>query len=335
VLTRRRAALLILAIVAGLALGGALAVFGGASSATGRASQGVAAGGWSQRLDIWSGSVHAITRRPIQGAGPGQVQAATERYKTLAFARRAPEVTFDDAHNLILEHAVTIGVPGAALLIAFSVVALLLAGWRSPLAGFAILALALHGVEPPHAELTPLLFLALGAAATGPAPLLIAVPGALRAALVGVAAVVGGLIAVGSAYVLTTPRTASRAYADARLARRLLPMWSVGYARTAKIDVGYRKFKGAAHWLRVAAEHEPYQAALWTQLAIAEEQNGDLGDAEAHYRRALVDDRYSVDALNRLVVLLVRTGRSKEARVYLDRSLQVTPNQPSMRQLLR
>ena len=32
--------------------------------------------------------------------------------------------------------------------------------------------------------------------------------------------------------------------------------------------------------------------------------------------------------------LLVRTGRSAEARVYLHRSLQVTPNQPSLRKLL-
>ena len=334
VLTRRRTVLLILAIVAGVALGGALAAFGGAASATARAGQGIAAGGLSQRLEIWSWSIQAITDRPIQGAGPGQVQAATERYKTLDFAREEPEGTFDDSHNLIVEYAVTTGVPGAALLIAFTVVALLLAGWRSPLAGFAILALALHGVEPAHPELTPLLFLALGAVAGGPAPLRIGVPRALRPALVTVAAVVGGTIAVGSAYVLSSPRSPSSAYANARIARRLLPMWSVAYLRTAQIDVGHNKFEGAAHWLSVAAEREPYEALLWTRLATAEVQDGALADAEAHYRRALEDNRYSVVALNLMVELLVRTGRSAEARVYLHRSLQVTPNQPSLRKLL-
>lgn len=335
VLSRRRTALLVLTIVAGVALGGALAAIGGASSATARAGQGIAAGGFSQRFEIWSWSARAITHRPIQGQGPGQVQAATERFKTLAFARHEPERTFDDAHNLVVEYTVTTGVPGAALLIAFIVMALLLAGWRSPLAGFAILALALHGVEPPHAELTPLVFLALGAAATGPDPLLIGVPRGLRAVLVSVAAVVGGVIVAGSAYGLSSPSDASRAYADSRIARRLLPMWSSGYLRTAKIDAAHSKFKGAARWLRIAAAHEPYQASLWTQLAFVDEQNGDFVDAEAHYRRALEDNRYSVDTMNRLVALLIRTGRTQEARVYIHRSLQVTPNQPSLRKLLQ
>lgn len=334
-LTRRRTALLVLAIVAGVALGGALAAIGGASSATARAGQGIAAGGFSQRLEIWSWSARAITHRPVQGQGPGQVQAATERFKTLAFAKREPERTFDDAHNLIVEYTVTTGVPGAALLIAFAVLTMLLSGWRSPLAGFAILALALHGVEPPHAELTPLVFLALGAAATGPAPLLIGVPRGLRPALVGVAAVIGGVIAVGSSYGSSSPSNVSRSYADSRIARRLLPMWSSSYSRTAKIDVTHTKYKGAARWLRIAAAREPYHAFLWTQLAFVDEQNGDFVDAEAHYRRALADNRYSVDTMNRLVALLIRTGRSQEARAYIHRSLQVTPNQPSLRKLLQ
>ena len=335
VLTRRRTALLVLAIVAGVGLGGGLAAVGGASSATARAGQGIAGGGFSQRLEIWSWSMHAIKHRPIQGQGPGQVQAATERFKTLAFSRHDPEPTFDDAHNLIVEYLVTTGVPGAALLIAFTVMTLLLAGWRSPLGGFAIFTLALHGVEPPHAELTPLLFLALGAAASGAAPLLIGVPRALRPALVSVAVVVGGVIAVGSVYGTSSPSTPSRAYADARIARRLLPMWSSAYSRTGRIDVDHGKFKDAARWLRIAAEREPYQAFLWSQLAFAEEQTGHVADAEAHYRRALEDNHYSVDTLNRLVALLVRNGRSQDARVYVQRSLQVTPNQPSLRKLLQ
>jgi tetratricopeptide (TPR) repeat protein len=180
-----------------------------------------------------------------------------------------------------------------------------------------------------------LLFLALGAAASGPDPLRIGVPRALRTALVIVAAVVGGVIAVGCGYVLTSPRASSAAYADARVARRLLPMWAVSYLRTARIDAAHSRFKGAEHWLTVATQREPYEAILWTQRASVEEQNGALVDAEAHYRRALEDDKYSVIALNRLVELLVRTGRPQEARVYLRRSLQVTPNQPEMRKLLQ
>ena len=93
--------------------------------------------------------------------------------------------------------------------------------------------------------------------------------------------------------------------------------------------------KDAARWLRIAAEREPYQAFLWSQLAFAEEQTGHVADAEAHYRRALEDNHYSVDTLNRLVALLVRNGRSREARVYAQRSLQVTPNQPSLRKFLQ
>ena len=335
VLTRRRTALLVLAIVAGVALGGALAAVGGTSSATARAGQGIAGGGFSQRLEIWSWSARAVTHRPVQGQGPGQVMAATERFKTLAFARHDPERTFDDAHNLIVEYSVTTGVPGAALLIAFTVVALLLAGWRSPLAGFAILALALHGVEPPHAELTPLVFLALGAAATGLDPLLIHVPRGLRAALVSLAAVVGGVIVVGSGYgfELTEQRVPClqrQPHCAPAAPDVVVPLSAHRQDRCANT-----KLKGAARWLTITAAHEPYVASLWTQLAFVEEQNGDFVDAEAHYRRALEDNRYSVDTLNRLVALLIRTGRSQEARAYIDRSLQVTPDQPSLRKLLQ
>ena len=73
-------------------------------------------------------------------------------------------------------------------------------------------------------------------------------------------------------------------------------------------------------------------ASLWTQLAYVDRPHV---EAEAHYRRALEDNRYSVDALNRLVTLLIRTGRSQEAHTYMSRSLQVTPDQPSLRKLLQ
>jgi O-antigen ligase len=334
---RRRAALLAGFVVLGLVIGGVLTTVGGSQSASSRAAQGTAGGGFTSRLQMWSAGGHAVLKRPLLGAGPGQFAEATGPLRTLRYAQtEGPETTFGDAHNLFVEYAVTTGIPGLLLLVAFIIVALLLAGWRSPLAGFAILGLAMHLVQISEPVPTPLFFLALGAAATGPVPIKVVVPIAVRATSVAVAVLVGSLISIGSLALNIRPRSYAQAYPQLRLARRLLSIWSDPFDTTASIDNNFVSTDPTAaqreiHWRLVAAQKEPDDPNGWSFLAEREQASGHLGDAQTHYVRSLHDNPYSVATLNDLGGLLVKVGKPQLARPYFERSLEVVPGQPGIR----
>jgi O-antigen ligase len=334
---RSRAALLAGFVVFGLVIGGALTAVGGTQSASSRAAQGTAGGGFTPRLQMWSAGGHAVLNRPLVGAGPGRFAEATGPLRTLRYAQtEGPETTFGDAHNLVVEYAVTTGIPGVLLLVAFIVVALLLAGWRSSLAGFAILGLAMHLVQISEPVPTPLFFLALGAAATGAVPVKVVVPAAVRAAFVGLAVLVGSLISIGSLALNIRPRSSAQAYSQMRVARRLLSIWSDPFDRTASIDNNFVSTDPTAaqreiHWRLLAAQKEPDDPNAWSFLAEREDQSGYPANAQTHYLRALDDNPYSVITLNDLGQLLVKVGKPQLARPYFERSLKVVPGQPDIR----
>src|SRR5205085_7024689 len=123
-------------------------------------------GGVRPRVETWLSARHVLARHPFLGSGPGRFRAATSRYRTLRLVRAGgADRLFADGHNLAVEYAVTTGLPGLALLGVWLALAVRRAGWRPPLAGFALVVLAMHALEPQNVALTPLAFLALGAAA--------------------------------------------------------------------------------------------------------------------------------------------------------------------------
>src|SRR5207237_9768826 len=69
---RRAGALLAVAAVVGLVVGGALVHVGGGVSVTQRAVQPALGGGLSARAATWWSARHAVVHRPLLGAGPGR-----------------------------------------------------------------------------------------------------------------------------------------------------------------------------------------------------------------------------------------------------------------------
>jgi O-antigen ligase len=327
---------------AGLLIGVGIAQVHGGVSAASRASVATASG-VRPRLESWWSARHAVARRPVLGHGPGRYRAATGRDRTFRLARtEGPDRLYADAHNLVVEYAVSTGVPGVALLGAWVVLAVRRAGWRAPLAGCALLVLAVHLVQPQNVGLTPLAFLALGAAAPLRAPPRPLLPATVRILAVAPAAALAGVLLLG-AYHLEQARL-DFTLDDARAARSLLPRWPEVRDQTARIHTFRGKTardpaelaRGRA-WRRAAVRADPADPTWWNDLAESELGVGLTAPARRDFRQALLRNPWSVRAMNGLGHIELASGRPATAVRWFRRSLRVAPRQEleaSVRELL-
>lgn len=339
-LGRRRGATFVLALLVGFGLGAAITAVGGGTSVAARVSEARSAGsGIVPRVEAWRAGLRAVGDRPLLGAGPGRFRAATSQYRTARQVRaEGPDRYFADAHNWLVEYAVTTGLVGLGALAAWVWTAGRRA--RGPLAAFAAGLGALQLVQPQSVRLTPVALLALGAA--GPA-VPVAWGWARRCtAGVGVAAALawGALLLAGDHYQL-------RAYldfhvADAETADRLLPAWprpailaSRIHTFVGKTERRPEEIEAAIRWRRVALARDPTDPVLWNDLADILAVEGRLGEARTAYLHALRWDPVSVRAMNGLARLSAESGRPAEAARWWRRSLAVFPDQPAVVARLR
>lgn len=303
-------------------------------SGTSRLSAGTSGTGYRSRLEAWAFASHAIADRPIVGAGPGLFHAATGRYETLRFARdEGADRTFVDAHNLFVEYAVTTGVAGALLLLAFLTLAISVTEWRSPLAGFAFIGLLVQLVEPQHPNLTPLFFLALGAAASRHKLQLgvarwAGIPG------LALAAAAGTCVALGAFMLGQRPHTEAAAYADARWARTLLPIWYEPYDLTAAYDeysgsVDPAAEQRAVAWRIDAVRREPDVAVVADALARLDARIGDHEGADRAFHVAIAANPWSERVLMDYSRELRAWGHTAAADVYLKKVRLLDPGASS------
>jgi len=312
----------VLVVAGGIAFGGAVAaVAPGSSTGTDRVSSVAVAGdGIAPRVATWRGGVAAVVARPLWGWGPAGTLAATGPRRTLTVARaEGPEMMFADAHDLVVEAAVTTGLVGLVLLLGWMTTAVAGARRRATgegLLGFAALVAGVSLVEPMHVGVTPLAALALGAAGlwTGPAAARrgTASAGRVAGAIVGAAGVVAsawllaGLVALHQADLAGDPVAAEHAAArlpswgepDA-VVGRLIAFQSIVRRDPARLDE-------ATRWWAVAATRDAADPARWVDLGGSLEHVGRPAAAAAAYRRALRDNPWSA----RAYAGLVRVGPS-------------------------
>lgn len=87
----------------------------------------VSSGGGGGRLDVWRYSIHSWWERPIVGFGPGQFRAAVQHRFDAEFVRAnaTDDLTqaWFDAHNVVINVLVAVGVVGTVLIAAWVVTA--------------------------------------------------------------------------------------------------------------------------------------------------------------------------------------------------------------------
>ncbi len=308
-----------------IAVGYGAAYLGGGSNLGGRLSQGTSSPGLSLRLQIWKVGAHALFQHPILGAGPGLFESGTLHLLNQQLSLQlGPNRFFSDAHDLVVEVAVTTGLLGLVAFVLWIIGALRRA--RNPFVMFALAALAIELVEPLNIAVTPLIFLALGASAVdlhsqasvyaGDEASSVRLATVSRLALVVsvvLSLIVGTTMLVGDNALTSAPPNGYR-LTDAQTAERLLPYWpqpavSLGlmyiYLSVAshRPRLKNRDLRMAADFFRAWRSRAPFDPATYIALAEVETDLGHLSLARADYERALHDDHWSAGALGGLAQL--------------------------------
>jgi len=325
----RTAGLLVLAVVVGAIAAGVAT--GGAANASDRVAS-ARAEGLAGRVDRWALALPALEERPILGYGPGQFRRATAPHTTPAAARAfGPDTLSDDAHDVVVEYATTTGLLGVAALGVW----LWCAGRRArgPLAAFALFGGLSLLVQPQNVALTPVLLLALGAAA--PVPLRRAGP-RLRTfmvvtALVGVVA--GAALLRGDA--LLARATDGLVLDQARAATAALPGWSVGpatEARAAAYEVLSTHDPSGGPEVLVAARdavaRDPSDPRRWNELGDYELRWGTREAGRRAYEAANRANPWSVRALRSRARLAAEADDRSAVDSLCARVHRVAPRTP-------
>ena len=338
----RKAAAAAAVVAVGVALGTALphlGLSGGGTTAVDRVSA-APASGVRPRLDTWRTGLSAVADRPLTGWGPNGFLAGTSSRRPKSVARsEGPDRLFADAHDVIVEEAVSTGVVGVGLFLWW--LALMLgavrrgAGRAPPLAGFGWLCLALMLVEPLHVGTTPVALLALGAACSaasgerdrrGTRRPRRAITGAVVAGVLVIA--VAGTVVLATGLVQLRQADLSFRPAAAASAAGRLPRWGSDAATVAQLYQFAQlssRIPGAAGqaltWRRRAAAWDPQDPQPWNCLGATLADAGNLSGAEAAFEHALSRNPWSQAALQGLAGVEGRLGHTAlaaELRVRLS-----------------
>lgn len=338
-LRRRRATIIVaFGLLLGVAAGTAFIAVGSGTAATGRLTETGPASGYVARAENWLSARHAVADRPVLGSGPGAYGGAVSPYRTERLARaEEADVLFTDAHNIVVEYAVTTGLLGVTLF------CLWLARSIREGAGawmwFAIALLAGHLLQPQFVGTTPLAFLALGAGAKRSfrrSP--------VQLPRVAVAAALTGAFAAGAALLmgdwLLRQSELDFDLARAKEADRLLPRWADTADQIAKLAAfdaiavsDDPEFREATRWRRITTDREPEDPHWWILLAELQLVRQETSAAEASFRRALSANPHSARALLGRATALLLLGRSDEADATLSHAERVVVQPAQKRQV--
>jgi O-antigen ligase len=319
----RAVAVVVVAVVLGI--GGAALVASTDDAATSRSA--ATSSDLSTRLDIWQLGGEAFLDGPLVGAGPARFRAVASPRWTLDLAQaHGPDVLLLDAHNVVVEHLVTVGLLGTLLGAAWIVLALRRV--RGPLLGFAAALAVSWLVQPQGIDTTPLLLLALGAAwlpvraeERGPVQ---ESPG-WRSALA--LALLPGLVA--GVWLVAGERELYRgehgSWSALQRADDMIGFFPVTQATITEREIA-RGLAGnrAAQQRAIAsarrtAEQEPSRADWWIRLGEVEGEWGSTAAARRAFARALALNPWSVRAMEGLRILALDAGDRVGARRLADR----------------
>lgn len=360
--SRRRAATFVVVVVGSLAVG----------SAVGRRQLGAGNGvvshfaasntneTFGQRLDIWRAGLVAVAHHPWFGAGPGGTQAATQPLLSLAEARSLGSSVFLDAHDLLVEVAVTVGVIGLVLLLCWLATALV--GRRGTMVVAAVVLLVSELAEPLNVVLVPMaLLLIAGAprraggagepATAGDAATADVGPGRARGlprwvraatvvvgalSLVPALALAVGDIEIDRGYTQLSLAENPAALTSARTAERLLFPWPDPATLLAKVyyddSLDFEPGAKAAtiRWSQVAADRDPGNSGLWVLLANYQLENLDLAGARASAAHAVTDAPDAAGADDMEGDVLYLSHHVAAADGWWRRSLAIMSSQPGV-----
>lgn len=326
----RLAVVFAVALAVGIAIGGPVSSVRGGISGTQRLQADTATGGGA-RLENWRTGAEAFADRPVLGSGPGTYGAATGHLRTPELARaEGPDRLFADAHNLVVEYAVTTGALGLTAAGLFA--ALVLRRVRdTPMAWLAAGLGLVHLAQPQHVTLTPLMFLALGAAASEVTVLPSRAVRVATAALAVPAVACVALLLYGDHLLHESDLDFTQDQAATAL--RILPRWSEPASLQARnvlyeaiITRSRAKFEASREWRAEATRRQPTDPSAWGKLADMDIRLAQPELALIHFQRGLQANPVSVSLRLGLAETLLSLNRPAEALVVLEEAGALGPD---------
>ncbi len=277
----------------------------------------LASGSGSGRYQFWTAAIDAFKAEPLRGIGAGGYQAWWAEHGEFSYPIK-------NAHSLFLETLAELGLIGLALLLAF----------------FGVTAVA--GVTRLRAGPRSELAAALGVLAAGTLSAAIDWTWQLPAALAGV--VVAAALLTGPAGL---PEEAAGTTVEGH-PRRSGPAWRIAAAvaclvltaacgvqllSSLELDRSQRETRNgnlaqAADAARQASAIEPWSGSPYLQLALVQEQAGDLNGAIDSINQATAHDDQDWSVWLTRARLLAERGDTTAARAALARARRLNPRSP-------
>ncbi len=284
------------------------------------------------RIAVWKLAAHSLAHNPFFGAGPGETRSAISSIETPALARRLVlGQYFADAHNVVVELAVTVGVLG--LLCAALFILGIVRRVRGEFVLFALLVLAVEMVEPLNVGTLPLAALAIGAAlpvatvAVGDSRTVRRRLGTLQLVLLVLALGFDGVALAGDA--ATNTGQSRTDYGSATLGASLLRVWSapaVAAAGVANFDAinsaRPAMWRNRARSLYLEAlQRDPTDPGTWFALGETDVQLGQYSAAADAFAHSLRWNPSGAQALTALGLLAERRRDWRVAYTYFARAV--------------
>jgi O-antigen ligase len=325
----------VVGFAAGSAISSAASANGGPESAISRSTKTALSssapdgGGLGVRAEVWRMGAKAFASRPMFGWGPGMFRTATSTRQSLRVTRfEGADRLYVDAHNFVIEYAVTTGLIGLGLLLAWLWFAA--QGARGPFAAAAAALFASSLLNPQFVAVTPLAFLFVGMATNrglAPRPL-----PRRNVALIGPAAVVAlvaaTVLVVGDVQVRRALESGEQA--TVRSAERLNGVWPFptvfaaalqSYDARNSISGPHREAAIALRLEAIALDRT--DPNLWNLLGNEYERAHRFGQARRAFDRALELNPWSVRALRGLARVAEQRDDPGAALTLLERAARV------------
>jgi len=296
------------AFIGGVVVSRAATDLGGGSSAAERAIEAGGAG----RLTAWRYGSKALLEQPIAGWGPGRFREAVQGRFSADFTRvhAADDLTaiWFDAHNIVIELAVTTGLVGLGLAVWF--VVLEARNLRCRIGFVLVVFSAPWLVEPAGLASLPLAMLVLGSISLG-LPATAAEPERLehRSRPADLLVLCGALASL----LVLVPDLRLKSAVDSGFPNRIAsaaspyPFDPVVADLVSSAYESAGDFETAEEWAGRAVERQPDRPYLWVRRGALSLALGDPGGAAEHADRALALHPWNVDAL-RLRLFVARSG---------------------------
>ncbi len=361
---RRARGLLFSAVVS---LGCLIGYLAGGSDLGTRVTSGTSQTTFGLRIELWRDAARGLLHHPILGTGPGQLLGGTAPYIRAGLGHHLDGRLFTDAHNFLVEVTVTTGILGLAFFLAWLLGIARIA--RGPFLGFAVALMAVELVEPMNVGVTPLAFLAAGAAigsvlysfewsraAASMPPIATAnLPGPdgvvaggprgrtpfVTGTVVAVSVAASLFLAVTSLVgVLDFSRTSTVSLPAARASNALVPYWpqsasQIGFYWRYEYAIDHAPaaertdLLNARTWYTLAADRDPADPVGWWQVAQLDRLLGDRPAEGKALGRSLADDPYLPASLSSAAALSASEGRWATALGYLGKLAQVRALTPA------